>query len=633
MSQVQKKLKISQDESFFNMKGLDFDAEEIDEHLYSPYEKYKSEMKMSRFMGENTVLSPPPAEIKDLMDAFEDNGYEILVVGGAVRDAILNLPIKDYDLATNAKPDEIKEVVDGIKGYRYVLGPQAEKSLVNLTSLVNVPNQKEAIEITTFRKELGYAGGRTKGVFEPADTFEEDAERRDLTINAMGMNSKGEVIDPQGGLDDLQNGVIRAVGDPTQRFVEDPLRMIRAIRFSVRFGLPIDEETYQAIVANADLVSTLSGRRLRDEIGKVLVEPNGYKLLMETGVLPVLMPEFRGMEQYQHKLDYHPEGSLYNHYIEAFREFTTIPNRTELGAWALLFHDVAKPQTAEWNEEGGYHTFYGHDKQGSQLVLENYNNQDGPFEFSKKELQAIAWVADHHLGKFWEMKKPMKVSAMRENEAFPLLVQVIKGDMMGIRRGGDDQLQIRLKEINEITDKVNAQRAKTGNRPKDFARKVIQQLNVQGKEISEALTEIEEMVSTGQVASYDEALEVLKTNRNFNIEEHIPTNMSETTRFKVGEIYTIEAHGMGGWNTYELEVTNITPQYVVFAYDAKAVWSRDENGEVVRNSFRNKKYISSYDDAEYVVITNEFRRRDSKIAPTIMSGNFDLQPQIPISEY
>lgn len=615
------------------MKGLDFDAEEIDEHLYSPYKKYKSEMKMSRFMGENTVLSPPPAEIKDLMDAFEDNGYEILVVGGAVRDAILNLPIKDYDLATNAKPDEIKEVVDGIKGYRYVLGPQAEKSLVNLTSLVNVPNQKEAIEITTFRKELGYAGGRTKGVFEPADTFEEDAERRDLTINAMGMNSKGEVIDPQGGLDDLQNGVIRAVGDPTQRFVEDPLRMIRAIRFSVRFGLPIDEETYQAIVANADLVSTLSGRRLRDEIGKVLVEPNGYKLLMETGVLPVLMPEFRGMEQYQHKLDYHPEGSLYNHYIEAFREFTTIPNRTELGAWALLFHDVAKPQTAEWNEEGGYHTFYGHDKQGSQLVLENYNNQDGPFEFSKKELQAIAWVADHHLGKFWEMKKPMKVSAMRENEAFPLLVQVIKGDMMGIRRGGDDQLQIRLKEINEITDKVNAQRAKTGNRPKDFARKVIQQLNVQGKEISEALTEIEEMVSTGQVASYDEALEVLKTNRNFNIEEHIPTNMSETTRFKVGEIYTIEAHGMGGWNTYELEVTNITPQYVVFAYDAKAVWSRDENGEVVRNSFRNKKYISSYDDAEYVVITNEFRRRDSKIAPTIMSGNFDLQPQIPISEY
>ena len=108
----------------------------------------------------------------------------------------------------------------------------------------------------------------------------------------------------------------------------------------------------------------------------------------------------------------------------------------------------------------------------------------------------------------------MKVSAMRENEAFPLLVQVITGDMMGIRRGGADQLQIRVKEINEITDKVNAQRAKTGNRPPGFAKLVIQQLNVQGKQISEALSEIEEMVSTGQVSSYDEALEVLKTKRN-----------------------------------------------------------------------------------------------------------------------
>ncbi len=501
---------------FGNMRMI---LEPVDDISFEPatlhFENYNElNPGQAAYMSENTELTPPPAEIRNLMKAFEDNGYQILVVGGAVRDLILGLEPKDYDLATNAKPDEVKEVVDGVKGYRYVLGPQAEKSVLNLTSLVTIPNEKEAIEITTFRKELGYAGGRTKGVFEPADTFDEDAERRDLTINAMGMTADGKVIDPQGGLEDLQNGVIRAVGDPTQRFVEDPLRMIRAIRFSVRFGLPIDKETYQAIVSNADLVSTLSGRRLRDEIGKVLVEPNGYQLLMETGILPVLMPEFRNMEQYQHKLDYHPEGSLYNHYIEAFKEFTKIPNRTELGAWALLFHDIAKPQTAEWNEEGGYHTFYGHDKQGAQLVLENYNNQDGPFEFSKKELQAIAWTTDHHLGKFWEMKKPMKVSAMRNNESFPLLVQVITGDTMGIRRGGQDQLQARLKEINEITDKVNAQKAKTGNRPKDFARKVIQQLNVQGKEISETLTEIEEMVSTGQVASYDEALEVLKTKRN-----------------------------------------------------------------------------------------------------------------------
>ena len=110
--------------------------------------------------------------------------------------------------------------------------------------------------------------------------------------------------------------------------------------------------------------------------------------------------------------------------------------------------------------------------------------------------------------------------------------------------------------------------------------------------------------------------------------------MSEaTTRFKVGEVYTIEAHGMGGWNTYELEVSHLTKHFVDFIFDAKANWSRDENGEVVKNGVRAKKYVSDFDNAEYAVLTFDFRRRDSKLAPTIMSGNFDLQPQIPISEY
>ena len=129
---------MSQDDDFFTEASL--------EKLY--------QAESSGVRNENKVLTPPPAEIRNLMEAFENNGYEILVVGGAIRDAILNLPIKDYDLATNAKPNQIKQVVDGLKGYRYVLGPQAEKSLVNLTSLVNVPNQTEAIEITTYRREL-----------------------------------------------------------------------------------------------------------------------------------------------------------------------------------------------------------------------------------------------------------------------------------------------------------------------------------------------------------------------------------------------------------------------------------------------------------------------------------------------
>ena len=526
MSQGKKKSKISQDESFFHQKGIDFEAEDWEE--VTDWETHEPSNDPSPFETvEWEKLTPPPANIVFLMKAFEKAGYEILVVGGAVRDDLLRLPIKDYDLATNAKPNEIKEVIDGLKGYEYVLGPKAEKALRNLTSLVTIPNEIEAIEITTFREEFGYEGGRTKGDFKPTDTFEKDAQRRDLTINAMGMTHDGILKDPMNGKEDLENKVIRAVGDPTQRFVEDPLRMIRAIRFSTKYGMPIESKTYNAIVENADLVTELSSQRLRIEIGKVLVEPNGYQMLMETGILPILMPEFRNMQDYHHNIDYHPEDTLYNHYIEAFKKFTTIENRDELGAWALLFHDIAKPQTAEWNEEGGYHTFHGHDKQGAQLVLDNYNNEVGPFEFSKKELQAIAWTTDNHLQKFWDSKKPMKVSAMRNHEKFPLLVQVVTGDIMGIRRGGDEELQRRLKEINEITNKVNEQRAKVGNRPKWLAQRLMQELMLEGKQIGDTLKRIEEMVSTGKhwsnqhqaVNSYEQAYAIVKLESGLDLTE------------------------------------------------------------------------------------------------------------------
>ncbi|MBO58424.1 MAG: hypothetical protein CMA77_05465 [Euryarchaeota archaeon] len=517
-SQVQKKIKYSQDESFFNQKGIDFDAEGWEDTDWETHEPSDDPSPFETIEWE--TLPVPPPEIRNLMGILSRNKKECLVVGGAVRDLLLGLEPKDWDLATNRTPKQIDDVIGfGGKhsgGYpRMVTGKQADKALqTGLTSLILLEEGGEPVEVTTYRSDLGMEEGTRTPIVAPAETFEEDAARRDFTINAMGMTADGRLIDPTGGQEDLKNGVLRAVGNPNERFIEDPLRMIRAIRFSVRLGLPIEENTYQAILDNVDLIPTLSAPRLRQEIGKVLVEPNGFQMLMETGIIPILMPEFRNMEQYHHKLDYHPEDTLYNHYIEAFKKFTTIPNRTELGAWALLFHDIAKPQTADWKEEGGYHTFYGHDKQGAQLVLDKYNNEKGPFEFSKKELQAIAWTTDHHLQKFWESKKPMKVSAMRNDERFPLLVEVVIGDTMGIRRGGDEELERRLNEINQITDKVNEQKAKMGNRPKDFARKVIQELNVQGKEISMALNEIEEMVSTGQVQSYDEALEVLKTKRN-----------------------------------------------------------------------------------------------------------------------
>ena len=448
-------------------------------------------------------------EASIIVKALNDAGYEALFVGGVVRDMLMGLEPKDYDLGTSATPEEVANVVNGLEGYKYIFGPEGERAKRALTSLVKPP-EGEVIEVTTFRKEM-YGKDRSDIDAIPAKTFKEDAARRDLTINSMGMDLDGNIIDYFGGEKDIESKIVKTVGNPDDRFKEDPLRMIRAIRFAVKYNFDIDPATYASIKRNHELVNDLSSKRRREEIGKVLYYPNGFTLLMESGILPTLMPEFRNMKDYHHKLDYHPEDTLYNHYIEAFKKFTTIPNRTELGAWALLFHDIAKPQTAVWNEEGKYHTFYGHDKQGGQLVLENYNNTNGPFEFSKKELQKIAWTTDNHLGKFWEMKKPMKVAAMRNNENFPLLVQVVTGDTMGIRRGGDEELQARLEEIDKITAEINEKKEKVGNRPSGFAPKVIKELGLKGKEISETLSKIEEMVSTGVVNSYDEALGVLKS--------------------------------------------------------------------------------------------------------------------------
>jgi len=462
-----------------------------------------------RNTGWKEAESSEKDEASILVKALNDAGYEALFVGGVVRDMLMGLEPKDYDLGTSATPEEVANVVNGLEGYKYIFGPEGERAKRALTSLVKPP-VGEVIEVTTFRKEM-YGKDRSDIDAIPAKTFKEDAARRDLTINSMGMDLDGNIIDYFGGEKDITHRLVKTVGNPDERFREDPLRMIRAIRFAVKYKFALDNATWESIKRNHELVNDLSSKRRRDEIGKVLYYPNGFTLLMESGILPTLMPEFRNMKDYHHKLDYHPEGTLYNHYIEAFNKFTTIPNRTELGGWALLFHDIAKPMTAQWNEEGNYHTFYGHDKKGAKLVLENYNNTNGPFEFSKKELQKIAWTTDNHLGRFWEMKKPMKVAAMRNNENFPLLVQVVTGDTMGIRRGGDEELQARLEEIDKITAEINEKKEKAGNRPSGFAPKVIKELGLKGKEISETLSKIEEMVSTGVVNSYDEALEVLKS--------------------------------------------------------------------------------------------------------------------------
>jgi len=437
-------------------------------------------------------------------DALTQAGFETFIVGGAVRDRLMGNVPKDIDYATAALPEDIENVVNTMKGYRYVNSPAGDRAKRALTSLVVTPTG-ETIEITTFRGEL-YDGSRTEIMATPAKTFKEDAMRRDFTINAMGESIDGEIIDYFGGMEDIDNQIIRAVGNPNERFIEDPLRMIRGIRFAVKCGFDIEPNTYKAIIANRNLVKTLSSRRLRDEIGQCLYYPNGYRLLMETGILPILMPELKGIKKYQHNLIYHPEGNLYNHYIECFNTWTKLENRTELGGWGLLFHDIAKPVTADWN--GEVHTFHKHDTVGEKLILEKYNNEKGPFEFSKNELRTLAWTTKMHLGKFWRMKRVKKVADMGNNSGYPLLLEVIFGDSMGLCEGKRINRQ---KEIMEITETYNDKLNKLGGRPKGFAVQLFDKLNIPPNSPlrSKALVRVDELVASGKVENYEQALEIL----------------------------------------------------------------------------------------------------------------------------
>ena len=446
-------------------------------------------------------------EVYHLMETFESKGYEILLVGGVVRDTLLGYTPADFDFSTNATPDEVAKLVDSMTDYKYIRGAEGAQAKRALTSLVLSPSG-EVFEITTFRAELGYEdGNRALPIAVPAKTFAEDASRRDITINSMGMDKEGKIYDPMEGLKDLNAGIIRGVGNPADRFTEDPLRMIRAIRYSVRFGFPMDSATEDAIVENVELVKSLSSKRLRTEIGKVLYYPDGFRRLMETGILPTLMPEFQDIEQYEHQRDYHPEGNLYNHYVKAFDTFTQQPTRTEMGAWALLFHDIAKPATAEWT--GEHHTFKGHDGKGRDLILRKYNNKVGPFEFSKKELQALAWTTEHHLNKFWDMKKPLKVAEMANNPHYSLLLEVVGGDSMG---GHDEKLAKRLQIIQDTKNEVNTRQSLVGARPEGFALRVFEELDVPaGRERGEVMAEIERKVSAGEASDYEDALEQLKS--------------------------------------------------------------------------------------------------------------------------
>ena len=339
---------------------------------------------------------------------LREHGFQAWLVGGCVRDLVLRREPADYDIATDARPDQLLQLFPKAQ----FVGAQFGVVLV------------DDVEVATFRSDHSYQDGR-----HPAEVrFETDAKqdvlRRDFTINALlldptalsgGDSLDTEVVDYTGGLADLRNRIVRAIGDPEQRFAEDHLRMLRAIRFAARFGFEIEAGTMAAIRKLHERIARVSAERIRDELVRILTEGaarRGFELLDASGLLADILPEVAAMKGVQQPPEFHPEGDVWTHTLLMLEGLDAPPATLALG---VLLHDVGKPGTFRVAERI---RFDGHVELGEKMARDILTR----LRFSNSEIeQVVALVANHmrfkHVHEMREstLKRMLRMSRFEEH--------------------------------------------------------------------------------------------------------------------------------------------------------------------------------------------------------------------------
>ena len=293
-----------------------------------------------------------PQYVTECLDALENAGYAAYAVGGCVRDAVLGREPQDYDLCTEALPDAIREVF----GDRKLVLAGLKHGTVGVVTEAGV------VEITTFRTEGGYADGRHPDWVKFVPRIEEDLARRDFTVNAMAYSPKRGFADPFGGRQDLQDGVLRTVGDPEQRFREDTLRILRGVRFASRFRLKAEAETAKKMFELAPLMENLARERVFAELSKLLETATAADLKAFAPVIVAVIPELAPQVGFDQRTPYH-RYDIFTH--TAFVVENT-PKELTL-RWAALLHDVGKPSSFTVDERGQGH-FKGHAGVGAEMA-------------------------------------------------------------------------------------------------------------------------------------------------------------------------------------------------------------------------------------------------------------------------
>ena len=386
-----------------------------------------------------------PQPILSLAQKLHDAGFESYFVGGCVRDLIMGEKPKDWDITTNARPEEIQKIFPdsfyentfGTVGVK--IDTQNEKSI----------DEDSIVEITTYRTESTYSDKRRPDTIQFANTLQEDLKRRDFTINALALSpSENTIKDFYEGKMDIEKKVIRAVGDPYDRFREDALRMMRAVRFFSQFGFSIEGPTLEAIQKNAKNLQSIAKERIRIELEKIILSSRpseGIEMLEKTHLLQYIIPELRegiGVTQ-----NLHHTYTVWEHNIRALK---TCPSKKLSVRLAVLLHDVGKPRTKRGN--GKYATFYNHDHVGARMTRDILSR----LTFPKAVVDHATLLVDQHL--FYYNVGEVTDAAVRRviarvgKENIKDLIDVRIGDRLG--SGVPKAKPYRLRHFEYMVEKV-----------------------------------------------------------------------------------------------------------------------------------------------------------------------------------
>ena len=381
---------------------------------------------------------PPKAVAKKIVERLQQAGFAAFWVGGCVRDYLLGREPQDFDIATDARPEQIEKLFSKTI-------PVGKKFGVMV-----VVEDEQQFQVATFRAEADYQDGRrpTKVAFASAEA---DALRRDFTVNGLFYDPLTERIhDWVGGEKDLRAKIIRTIGAPEERFAEDHLRLLRTVRFAVQLDFEIEPRTFAAIKSLAPKIKLISAERVRDELLKLFRPPHaarGLVLLRESGLLEPILPELAATVSCEQSPDYHPEGSVFEHIKLMLGKLPLDAN--ELLPWAVMFHDIAKPVTAERDAATGAIHFYGHEKVGADMTEKILAR----LRFPRKQIAEIVTCVRHHM-QFKDVKQMRKATLRRLllRSTFPLELELHRLDCLG-SHGDLAHYEFLLEQAEELKKK------------------------------------------------------------------------------------------------------------------------------------------------------------------------------------